>query len=120
MKTAITLFAALLLVASNTALAQSNPAQQFRQAAKEANDVFLAGRKVYDSGNAPPTCASALKAQFELGQQVQSMLQTAMDNVNRMGGIENPNAKAYLASVLPTATSEIGSLNDNTRTSCGL
>ncbi|WP_423379853.1 hypothetical protein [Burkholderia sp. LMG 32019] len=107
---------------SNTAFAQAsdNPKTQWDSASKEANDVFVAGRKVYDSGNAPPTCASALKSQFELGQKVQSMLQTAMNTVNGMGGIQNPDAKAYFASALRTASSEIGALNDNTRTSCGL
>lgn len=107
---------------SNAAFAQESdsPQTEWERASKEANAVFVAGRKVYDSGNAPPTCASALKSQFDLGQKVQSLLQIAMNNVNGMGGIQNPNAKAYFDSMLATASSEVGSLNDNTRTSCGL
>lgn len=107
---------------SNAAFAQESdsPHTEWERASEEANAVFVAGRKVYDSGNAPPTCASALKSQFELGQKVQSMLQTAMNTVSGMGGIQNPDAKAYFASAVSTASSEIGALNDNTRTSCGL
>lgn len=110
------LFAACAFAESN-----SNDAYgQWKHASKEANAVFRAGRKVYDSGNAPPTCASALKSQYELGQKVERLLETAMQTVNAMGGPDNPDAQAYFASNLHTASSEVVSLNSNTRASCGL
>ncbi|WP_155639576.1 hypothetical protein [Burkholderia multivorans] len=123
MKISIIVYSALLLGASAVAFAQSdsNDAyKQWKRASKEANGVFLAGRKVYDSGNAPPTCASALKSQFELGQKVERLLETAMQTVNAMGGPNNPDAQAYFASNLHTASSEVVSLDSNTRASCGL
>ncbi|CAJ4549207.1 Uncharacterised protein [Burkholderia pseudomallei] len=106
-----------------SAFAQSNSNDaygQWKRASKEANAVFRAGRKVYDSGNAPPTCASALKSQYELGQKVERLLETAMQTVNAMGGPNNPDAQAYFASNLRTASSEVVSLDSNTRVSCGL
>lgn len=121
MKLSRTVFSILLLAASNAVVAQgTNPYEQWKQASKEANAVFLAGRKVYDSGNAPPTCASALKSQYELGQKVEHLLETAMQTVNAMGGPNNPNAQAYFASNLRTASSEVVSLDSNTEASCGL
>ena len=121
MKTINILLSVVVLATSTSALAQTdNPAKQWKRAANEANRVFLAGRKVYDSGNAPPTCASALKSQFDLGQKVEAELNTAMNVVNQMGGIENPNAKAYFAGQLQTASSQIVALDSNTKTSCGL
>ncbi|AYY98409.1 hypothetical protein EGY19_13775 [Burkholderia multivorans] len=123
MKIAIIAFGALLLGASTITFAQSSSNDaygQWRRASKEANAVFLAGRKVYDSGNAPPTCASALKSQYELGQKVERLLETAMQTVNAMGGPNNPDAQAYFASNLRTASSEVASLDSNTRASCGL
>ncbi|VBM56255.1 Uncharacterised protein [Burkholderia pseudomallei] len=123
MKTTTAVFGTLLLGASTIALAQSDSNgayEQWKHASKEANAVFRAGRKVYDSGNAPPTCASALKSQFELGQKVESLLTNAANNVNAMGGPHNPNAQAYFASILRTASSEVVSLDSNTKFSCGL
>jgi len=121
MKTANILIGVVLLAGSTCSLAQTdNPAKQWKRAANEANNVFLAGRKVYDSGNAPPTCASALKQQFELGQKVEDELNTALKVVNGMGGMQNPNAKAYFADTLRTASSEVVALDSNTTISCGL
>lgn len=111
---------AAFVAASALAQSNSNAYDQWKQASKEANAVFLAGRKVYDSGNAPPTCASALKSQYELGQKVERLLETAMQTVNAMGGSNAPNAQAYFASNLRTASSEVVSLDSNTRASCGL
>ncbi|WP_175728657.1 hypothetical protein [Burkholderia ambifaria] len=109
------------IAVSTFAQSNSNDAySQWKRASNEANAVFLAGRKVYDSGNAPPTCASALKSQYRLGQKVERLLETAMKTVNAMGGPNDPNARAYFASNLRTASSEVVSLDSNTRASCGL
>jgi len=120
-------FAALYVaffVGSNTVFAQSNPTpaafEQWKQASKEANDIFLAGRRVYDSGIAPPTCASALKSQFALGQKVEDFLTNAASTAKAMGNPHSPGVRAYWANALQTASSEVVSLDSNTEASCGL
>jgi hypothetical protein len=122
MKTSIALFSVVFLAGSNICFAQDsdNPATQWQRAYKQANDVFLAARKVYDGGNAPPTCAAALRNHFENGQKVKQFIDDALNNVNEMGGMQNPQAKAYFGTVLRTASSEIVALDSDTELSCGL